>query len=107
MVSRHVLFAAFLLFASQQTMASGDSSHCISFDTTSNSIASFLVNRCSYKVIVSWEDHDHCSNGCSGTVGPNSKESITPLKMHSKKHHGACKYPGIPTLKGYGLYECK
>lgn len=86
--------------------------NCLIVDSTSNSLADFLINRCSQKITVQWISQSDCSTGCMEWVG--TKQSINKLKGHTLT--AVCPYPysayipNAPTPQGYrwngGNYEC-
>ncbi len=77
---------------------------CVSFDHYSNSITSFAINSCSYKVYITWTDDRYCSarSPCSTTIGANRKESIG--KVWGALVYGACKAPALPKRTGSGFH---
>lgn len=77
---------------------------CISFDHYSNSLTSFAINSCSYKVYITWTDDRYCSarSSCAATVGAYRKESIG--KVWGALVYGACKAPALPKRTGAGFH---
>lgn len=52
---------------------------CMSFDTTSNSLADFVVNSFSFSIQAAWKDQGLCDIGCGTGVAANGRESINKL----------------------------
>lgn len=90
---------------------------CITVDSKSNSLATFLINKCSQKVWVSWLDEGNCRKGCADDVYPNNKRSIN--KQKGKMTIAVCPdpfrayAPNAPRPTGYswssvggGRFEC-
>ncbi|MDF3864188.1 hypothetical protein P3W53_06945 [Pseudomonas denitrificans (nom. rej.)] len=84
---------------------------CVLRDRSSNSLADFWVNRCSFPVFVTWIDGRECVNGCgAGPIQPGDKESTT--KADGSITFVACEYPGhARTMDGVqwrgGNYKCE
>ena len=70
--------------------------HCLTRDSTSNSLADFWNNSCSFAVTVMWFDANDCTTGCMTGVGANSRESVTKGKPGSTYTSVACPKPSSP-----------
>ncbi|HAT1616747.1 TPA: hypothetical protein I8Y09_003478 [Raoultella ornithinolytica] len=87
--------------ASQQPVSSPVKSypgadHCLIRDSTSNSLADFWINSCSFAVTVMWFDTNDCTTGCMTGVGANSRESVSKGKAGSTYTSVACPKPSSP-----------
>lgn len=82
--------------ASSQLKTYPGADHCLTRDSTSNSLADFWINSCSFAVTVMWFDANDCSTGCMTGVGANSRESIIKGKPGSTYTSVACPKPSSP-----------
>ena len=111
-ISLRLIFVTILALCAGMTVAPNASAQtrettvnsCISFDHYSNSITSFAINSCSYKVYITWTDDRYCSERapCAATVGAHRKESIG--KVWGALIYGACKAPALPKRTGSGFH---
>lgn len=70
--------------------------NCLTRDSTSNSMADFWKNSCSFAVTVMWFDANDCTTGCMTGVGANSREAVTKGKSGSTYTSVACPKPSSP-----------
>ncbi|MND21557.1 hypothetical protein D3C77_383360 [compost metagenome] len=73
-----------------------DASHCLQRDSTSNSIADFWVNSCSFTVTVMWFDTNGCKDGCMIGVGANDRASTNKGTPGSNYTWVGCPKPSTP-----------
>lgn len=62
---------------------------CLERDTKSNSLADFVINKCSFPIEIKWVDSGDCKSGCGdGPLNPGSKSSVT--KARGIVTHAVC-----------------
>lgn len=99
-----IFLAVAMLMGAEDAQAGDSVNHCISFDHYSNTLASFAINACGYKVHLYWTDDRYCANGCATTVAPGRRESIT--KPYGAVLYGTCRAPDLPQRTRRG-FVCK
>jgi TonB family protein len=88
-----IVFAlgAWLLMPDAAFAQAHEYQRCITFDTTSNTLTSFLVNRCDVRLNVTWVDAGDCRTRCQLAVGPRGRQSAGNFKPPAL--WAACLYP--------------